>query len=557
MKLSYLIIILLIFYSCKKERTEDKIYQPKRYYQKAKKFANENTSDSAFYYFNLAKNDYLNNYDSVGAGKSLVNMAIIQHNNGDYYGSIETSLEANKLLKNENDSIVKSTLASNYNNMAISSSFLKNYNESVDFYKKALRFSNDDKNRYVYNNNIGDAFILLGKYKEAKKYLEIALLTKDSLTYAKALNNLARAKFLEDKTYNALPELNKALRIRQDKENLEGQNSSFSTLADFYLDKDPEKSLFFAQKLLETAEKINIPEDQINALQRLISLDPSNYLKNFKKLTAINDNTQSARNKAKNQFAVVRYDVEQKNAENQNLKLKDVENKINIIYLSFGLGISALTLIVGYFWNEKRKKSIRQEKEQEKQLEVKNTQLKMSKKVHDVVANGIYQVMTKIENQNNFNKEHALDELEFVYEKSRDISYENTDSHDEKFNEKISKLVASFKNDEINTFTVGNQEETWESVTKPTQTEIYQIIRELLVNMKKHSEANNVVFKFEKINNLININYADNGIGISDELIFKNGLSNTVSRIENINGKITFETKTEKGLKVNISFPVS
>lgn len=557
MKLSYLIIILLIFYSCKKERTEDKIYQPKRYYQKAKKFANENTSDSAFYYFNLAKNDYLNNYDSVGAGKSLVNMAIIQHNNGDYYGSIETSLEANKLLKNENDSIVKSTLASNYNNMAISSSFLKNYNESVDFYKKALRFSNDDKNRYVYNNNIGDAFILLGKYKEAKKYLEIALLTKDSLTYAKALNNLARAKFLEDKTYNALPELNKALRIRQDKENLEGQNSSFSTLADFYLDKDPEKSLFFAQKLLETAEKINIPEDQINALQRLISLDPSNYLKNFKKLTAINDNTQSARNKAKNQFAVVRYDVEQKNAENQNLKLKDVENKINIIYLSFGLGISALTLIVGYFWNEKRKKSIRQEKEQEKQLEVKNTQLKMSKKVHDVVANGIYQVMTKIENQNDFNKEQTLDELEFVYEKSRDISYENPDSHDEKFNEKISKLVASFKNDEINTFTVGNQEETWENVTKSTQTEIYQIIRELLVNMKKHSEANNVVFKFEKINNLININYADNGIGISDELIFKNGLSNTVSRIENINGKITFETKTEKGLKVNISFPVS
>lgn len=557
MKLNYLIIILLIFYSCKKGRAEDKIYQPKRYYQKAKKFANENTSDSAFYYFNLAKNDYLNNYDSIGAGKSLVNMAIIQHNNGDYYGSIETSLEANKLLKNENDSIVKSTLASNYNNMAISSSFLKNYNESVDFYKKALRFSNDDKNRYVYNNNIGDAFILLGKYKEAKKYLEIALLTKDSLTYAKALNNLARAKFLEDKTYNALPELNKALRIRQDKENLEGQNSSFSTLADFYLDKDPEKSLFFAQKLLETAEKINIPEDQINALQRLISLDPSNYLKNFKKLTAINDNTQSARNKAKNQFAVVRYDVEQKNAENQNLKLKDVENKINIIYLSFGLGISALTLIIGYFWNEKRKKSIRQEKEQEKQLEVKNTQLKMSKKVHDVVANGIYQVMTKIENQNDFNKEQALDELEFVYEKSRDISYENPDSHDEKFNEKISKLVASFKNDEIKTFTVGNQEETWENVTKSTQTEIYQIIRELLVNMKKHSEANNVVFKFEKTNNLININYADNGIGISDELIFKNGLSNTVSRIENINGKITFETKTEKGLKVNISFPVS
>ncbi|WP_435522294.1 hypothetical protein [Chryseobacterium indoltheticum] len=133
----------------------------------------------------------------------------------------------------------------------------------------------------------------------------------------------------------------------------------------------------------------------------------------------------------------------------------------------------------------KKKKNIRFEKEKEKELEVKNTELKYSKKVHDVVANGIYQVMTKIENQDNFNKEQALDELEYVYEKSRDISYENPDSQDEKFHEKISKLVASFKNDEVKTFTVGNQEETWENVTKSTQTEIYQIIRELFGKYEK------------------------------------------------------------------------
>jgi hypothetical protein len=45
-----------------------------------------------------------------------------------------------------------------------------------------------------------------------------------------------------------------------------------------------------------------------------------------------------------------------------------------------------------------------------------------------MLANGIYQVMTKIENQENFDKEEALDELEFVYEKSRDISYEKPET---------------------------------------------------------------------------------------------------------------------------------
>ncbi|MDF2551663.1 MAG: hypothetical protein K0R77_938 [Chryseobacterium sp.] len=558
MRPNYVFIILLIFYSCNKVKTRDEIY-PKKLYEKAKEFANENTSDSAFYYFNLAKNDYLEIYDSIGSGKSLVNMAIIQSNNGDFYGSIETSLEANKLLRDENDSIVKSTLAANYNSMAISSSFLKNYEESISFYKKALQFSNDDKNKYIYNNNIGDALILLGKYKEAKKHLELATLTKDSLIYAKALNNLARAKFLENQDYNPLHELNKALKIRQNKEDLEGQNSSFSTLADYYSDKIPKKSLFYAYKLLETSEKIKIPEDQINALQRIIILDQSNYLKSFQRLTAINDSTQTARNKTKKQFAVIRYDVEQKDVENKNLKLRNVENKINIIYLSFGLGILTLTLILGYFWNEKRKKHIRQEKEKEKELEVKNTQLKMSKKVHDVVANGIYQVMTKIENQESFNKDEALDELEFVYEKSRDISYEKEDSKnsEEEFKEKISNLIASFKNSSIETYVAGNESEIWSNLSSSIGEEIYQIIRELLVNMKKHSKADRVVFKFERINNFIKIQYTDNGIGISGDLIYKNGLSSTVSRMEKINGEITFDIKTEKGLKINISFPAS
>ena len=93
----------------------------------------------------------------------------------------------------------------------------------------------------MYYNNIGDGLILLGKYKEAKFFLKRALLTKDTLVYAQALNNYAKAKFLDDKTYNPLSELNKALQLRKDKKSIEGQNSSFSTLADFYLDKDPEK----------------------------------------------------------------------------------------------------------------------------------------------------------------------------------------------------------------------------------------------------------------------------------------------------------------------------
>jgi preprotein translocase subunit SecA len=95
----------------------------------------------------------------------------------------------------------------------------------------------------------------------------------------------------------------------------------------------------------------------------------------------------------------------------------------------------------------------------------------MSKKVHDVVANGIYQVMTKIENQEHFDKDEALDELEFVYEKSRDISYEKADDKNEEreFSEKISELIGSFKSEKVNTYIAGNDREIWKDINNTAQ----------------------------------------------------------------------------------------
>lgn len=85
-----------------------------------------------------------------------------------------------------------------------------------------------------------------------------------------------------------------------------------------------------------------------------------------------------------------------------------------------GLGILGLVLIGGGVWYRRRKKILQQEKE----LEVKRQNLGILK-VHDVVANGIHRVMTKLENQEHIDKETMLDDLEIVYEKSRDISYDH------------------------------------------------------------------------------------------------------------------------------------
>ncbi|MDM1554087.1 MULTISPECIES: tetratricopeptide repeat protein [Chryseobacterium] len=547
MKKSIFLLLVLIIVSCKKNNVNEGINVN---FKKATIYRDSKSSDSAFYYFNLAKNDYLTIHDSIGAARSLANMAIIQTEKGDFFGGIEASLESNKAIKPEHsDSLSKKIMAANYNNMAIASNYLKNYENAFNYYLQALKYINqkDTISKYIYYNNIGDVLITLGQYKNAQNYLNEAIKTKDTLTYARALNNLAKAKYIGNKDYNPLPELLKALEIRRISNDKKGQNSSFETLSSYYLDKDPNTSLLFAKKMLAVAEEDNSPDDQILALERIITLEPINYLKNFQKLKYINDSLQTARNQAKNQFAIIRFDVEK-------LKMENTKKEIDLLRRNIGIATLSLSLIGGMFWYRRRKKRLQQEKE----IEIKNTQLKMSKKVHDVVANGIYQVMTKIENQENFDKNKALDELEFVYEKSRDISYEKADTIDNvEFAEKIFHLIDSFKSDYIKPFLTGNSQYIWIGVNETTQNEVFQVIRELLVNMKKHSQASLVVFKFEKNNNLIHIQYKDNGIGIPGEIIHGNGLSNTVSRIEKIKGTIIFDNTTEKGLKVNISFPTS
>ncbi|MDR6514858.1 tetratricopeptide repeat-containing sensor histidine kinase [Chryseobacterium camelliae] len=552
MKFQLFILTCIIALSCNQKKIR-KLKTDNDNYLKAKVFRDSNVKDSAFYYYNLAKNDYLKTNDSFGAAKSLINMALIQAEFGDYFGGIETSFEADRLLKKNFDSATKSLLATNYNNIAYSSHYLNHEQDALKYYFKALEYIDpQDDNKYLCYNNIADVLINQGKYNEAKRYLEKALNTKKINDYSKALNNLAKANYLNNSNYNPLPELYRALEIRVENNDYEGQNASFETLSEYFIKRDKRRALFFAKKMFEVAKANKITTDEALALRKIIELDPENYLMNFRHYIAINSRIQMKRNGSKNQFAMVRYDVEQKDAQNQQLKLRDSENKINLLYKNIGLGALSILLIIGVVWYKKRKKRLQQEKE----LEVKNTQLRLSKKVHDVVANGIYQVMTKIENQEHFDRDTALDELEFVYEKSRDISYDKADEEQE-FSKKISELIASFNNDTVKTFTAGNNPALWENISPPVKDEVFQIIRELMVNMKKHSQASHVAFRFEKTEASVEIQYKDNGIGIPGDLIYKNGLRNAESRMAAIGGAIIFDTEIEKGLKVNLSVPAS
>lgn len=556
-KLLLLFLIFTIIYSCEKRTQSEYIDGQDNFnYAEARKFRDSKKIDSAYYYYNLAKNDYKKVGDSLGVAQSLINMGIIQTNKGDFYGGIETSLEAEKYLKDKSDDKIQANLARNYNNMAIASSFLYNYTDAVKFYKNTLNYTKDKKNRAIYYNNMGKLLTNMKEYSKAKYFLNLSLqTTSDSIDYARALSNLSAAEYLSNNNNDPLKDYIRALAIRQRFNDITEMNSSYATLSDYYSDKNTDSAKIYAEKMYSTARQIKNPEDQLQALQKLVNLDKKNYLKYFNHFQSLNDSVIIGRGKAKNQFALIKSDIDKTESKNIELQAKNLEAENKVLYRNI-IVASLLLLIVGsVVWYKKRKKRL----EQEKELEVKNTELKYSKKVHDVVANGIYQVMTKLENNMDISRDETLDDLEYVYNRSRNISYDsaenNTESED--FNVKINKLLGYFSSDNVSTILIGNEIGVWKDISDANKAEVYQVLRELLINMKKHSEADRVTLRFERTFEKVKVFYSDTGIGINDETILKNGVHNMVNRIENIGGSITFETQTEKGLEVNFSFPIS
>lgn len=555
MNFFYSSFLLLFILNCSKVDSISEKNLGDYYYEKAEIDYYNKKYNSSFSLFNSSFQEFIAHKNPEKASRALAFQAIIQTIEGDYFGSEKTSTEALNLIqksKISNDNL----LVSIYNQIALNKEYQKDFASSTFWYELAEKKNKDPYNSLVILNNIAVGFYEQGKYDKAIIILKKINSKKiDSLELkARIIDNLSYVMFLKNKNYKAEKGLFVALKIREKEKDLWGQNASHAHLAEYFLEKNPEKSIYHSRKMFEIAKQLDSPDDQLEALQKLIALEPSEKSKfYFSKYQKINDSLQTARSKAKNQFALIRYETEKEKTEN-------AQNKIKILNRNIALLLLFSTIIISIFWYRKRKKQTEREKEllkQEKEIEVKNTQLKFSKKVHDVVANGLYQTMVEIQNIDNLPKENILDKLENLYEKSRDISNENSQEKPLNFSEKISEMLSSFSCEEIKVLIIGNSENYWKQLSEISKKELFYILRELMVNMKKHSLATAVVLKFEINNNIFSVKYTDNGVGIKDfEKKYGSGIQNTENRIAKINGDINFEKNPKGGLIVNMNIPL-
>lgn len=556
----YFSLLLLTIFSCARKNGQTLNKVDSSYYDRAYTFLEKGSTDSAFLVFSQVKDLYIEANDSLNIANCLINMAVIQKDGGDYFGAQETALQAIGYM-NTKDSKYTTYLSTNYNNLGVASAALNQYRPALSFYELALKFSTDSANTFIYQNNIAICYQNLRDYSKAIQLYETLLRKNNSSPkrFALILSNLARTKWLENKNYNAERELLKALSIREREKDLVGLNASYAHLSDYYEDKSPALALHYANKMYEVSKKIKRADNEVNAMARLIELTPSGAAKKyFKVYQHLSDSIQLARAAAKNQFALIRYEVEKNKTENLRLEKENAEKQSRLIRQRVITGASLFLVILlaggGTLWYKRRKQRL----ELEAENKVKETQLHLSKKIHDVVANGIYRVMSEIEHSDDVDRDGVLDKLENMYHQSRDISHnvEQQTITEVPYNEQLASLLKSFAADHRRVLIAGNDAEQWTDVAKRIKEEVKHVLQELMVNMKKHSQAEQVVVRFEKSDQQLTIYYKDNGVGMPAEKSQGKGLANTVSRIESLGGKIIFVSEPGKGLDITTTIPL-
>lgn len=526
-----------------------------------------NKMDSSYFYYNRVKkicDPKINTIDYVYA---LSSIAELQYNQGNFIDSQENATQALpylKFIKNPRYSWIV------YNLLGLD--YLSTYdnNNAILYFKKALALKSSTWRKYIAMNNLAAVYMNQKKYNEASKLFLLLSKQKNISKYQDTneniysflIDNLGFCYYKMGNHKKALDCFYKSLKIRIKPKTQEGLINSYKHLAIYFKKNNRKLALYYAEKADKHAIRTKSATDRITTLTLLIELSESNktqkYLNTYIPLV---DSITISRQTTKNQFSNIKYTCEKEKTENLQLKAQKVENELELerqknrtllsyIIITFIIGF--ITFLYFYLKSKGRR---------EKKQAIFESEIRISKKLNYELTHDVFQTLNFAKNvdlDKDENKEKLLDDLDTLYSKTRNISKENSVIiTDENYNLALKEMISQFKTSDLNIILHGFDLITWNEIEKNKKIILYRVLQELFANMEKHSFATLVSITFKTIDKKLNIVYNDNGAGTRNKrLILKNGLQNVESRIKTINGNIIFDYNSEKGFRLNFSFPI-
>ena len=576
--LKYLIIVLslfllgiLYFYiyqnNPKVKSKPDSTEEIKRLTDIADIYFDSNKQDSALYVYAKVKTLCDPKTNPIDYVYALSCIAEIQQDQSDYIASEASATEALPYLKEIKNPRYSWIV---YNLLGINYTHTFDNKNAILYFKKAIKLKTSTWRKSLAINNLVVVYMEQRQYKEATSLLTILASQKRISSYDAANNNdhayiidnLGFCYYKLGDSKKALDCYYEGLKIRSQYKNNDGLSTSLKNLSIFFQKSNPGLALEYAKKAYNNASEINNIGEKISSLAILIKNSNGSDLKKYSlEYIQLTDNLRIAQKKTKNQFSNIKYTFNKDKAENLQLKALSTENKVqlerqkNRIIISYLIIAIVLGLIMFlYFYLTSKGKK-------EKNDAIFSSEIRISKKLHDELANDVYQTIAFVESKDlerNENKEKLLNNLDTIYFRTRNISKENSNiCTDKNYPQVVKEMISGHNTPEINILINGFDTIRWNEIDKNKKIILYRVLQELFVNMKKHSEATLASISFHIKNKNLQVIYIDNGVGIKNNtLILKNGLQNVESRIKTINGTIIFGNNSQKGFKISFTFPL-
>ncbi|WP_299366208.1 tetratricopeptide repeat-containing sensor histidine kinase [Winogradskyella sp.] len=547
--------------------------------------------DSSYYYYSKAVKAFDQINADVGLSYALGNLSKLQLDGKDYFGAGENAVKALRLLDGvEETNEIQDQKWILYNSLASISDALDDNEQALEYHQQAYnvarRMKNDFNNGIFTLNNMAFVKRKQKKYNEAIKILADILdvenlYQEDPSFYALILENLAFTKFLNgsyDKE-EIVSTFDRAYRIADSINDNITKMATAISMAKFYKGiNEKENALEKVEDAYNLAKNIKSNEILLESLLLLSEMNEGEasvkYLNEHIKIT---DSILKVERGVRNKYARIELETDQLEAENEQIS----KENFYLAILSAGLLLTAVLVYVVISQRAKNRKLKLIQVQQKANEDIYNLMLsqqdkvdeartqekkRISEELHDGVLGRLFGTRLSLDSINfNDGKEammtraNYIGQLKTIEEDIRKISHElNTDFvSGSGFMDIVSELI------ENQTQAYGLEYDfkytddiSWDSVSNKTKINIYRIIQESMQNIYKHAKAKAIKISISLEKNVICLDIIDDGEGFDTSKSKKGiGLKNMRSRVENINGKITFTSQSGNGTTVNVKIP--
>ncbi|MFO7744573.1 MAG: tetratricopeptide repeat protein [Psychroflexus sp.] len=565
---------------------KDTVRLAKFYWNLGDHYLNFNKADKAYYAYNEAQYLYNLKGDLANYAQILYNQALIQSQAKDFTGAEVNLIRVVEISQNIKNF---SLLFRAYSLLATTNYNLRNLDVAIKYHNNALQALGKVEDADIYIaatfNNLGNVYEKQEKYDLAIKNYRKTLSTKniyerDPYLYAMALDNLAYNRLETGELQNVLPDMEEALNIRKRINHLAGISISQIHIAEYYQFKgNISKAVEFAEIANTTAKSNNNNRDILKSWKLLADLQPENSYAYTTSYIDLSDSLQVEERKVRNKFERIRFETDEVMQ-----RAEMLEEERTIIFL-----ISSLIIIIGssvfvFYIQRSKNRALELERDQkiadEKIYELlliqsarkdegkREERDRIARELHDNILTELYanrmnlmfyKYKIGIKGDEKFGK--LTDNLMDVEKQIRNLSHElsNTyfDEHKE-FGDLIQDLLHKLQLERSHQLTVDDSV-NWSMIASNIKMHTYRILQETIMNIQKHAKASFVFIKFSlnEEANEIEFIVKDNGKGFSSNKKPGIGLKNIKSRVEDINGKISIDSKQGSGTKISIFIPIN